>query len=136
MRWTWLAAAALWTGVALAAPIDGATRHVILDAARVPVTRALHKPVLFRVRQLKMEGRWVFLQADMQEAGGVRLSYAGTPRAADAAEGMMSDSYAALLRSDGHRWTVIANAIGPTDVAWEDWSSRYGAPASIFASTP
>jgi hypothetical protein len=119
---------------ALAAPTveDHATRTALLDVARKPVSAALGKPVLFKVRHLRSAGRWAFLLADMQERSGEPLSYAGTPRADAAAHGMVSRVYAALLRDQAKGWTVVAHAIGPTDVAWENWSEDYGAPESLF----
>ena len=68
----------------------------------------------------------------MQEAGGRPVSYAGTPKAGAAAEGLVSDTYVALLRRNSTHWTVLANAVGPTDVAWEKWAMRYRAPAALF----
>jgi len=119
---------------ALAAPTveDRAMRTALLDVARKPVSAALGKPVLFKVRQLRSAGRWAFLLADMEERSGAPLSYAGTPRADAAAHGMVSHAYAALLRQEAKGWTVVAHAIGPTDVAWENWSEDYGAPESLF----
>lgn len=89
--------------------------------------------MLFRVRQIRADGRWAFVLADMQDKGGRPVDYAGTPRAEAAAQGMVSRAFAALLRHDGDRWIVIESAIGPTDVAWEGWPSRYGAPPDVFA---
>ena len=112
---------------------DHALRAALLDAARAPVAQALGKPILFKVRQLRTAGRWAFLLADMEERGGAPLSYAGTPQAEAAEQGMMSRVYAALLRKDGAVWTVVDHAIGPTDVAWEGWGAKYGAPHALFA---
>ncbi|UVO50012.1 hypothetical protein M0208_05570 [Sphingomonas sp. SUN019] len=125
-----------WTAMAIAAaataPVDKETRSAILDRAREPVAAALGKPVLFRVRKLGLSGDWAFLHADMEERDGVPIDYTGTPRADDAAHGVVSRTYAALLHRSGTEWRVVAHAIGPTDVAWADWSTRYGAPPAIF----
>lgn len=115
------------------APVDEATRAAILDSGREPVAAALGKPVLLKVDQLRVSGDWAFLRAEMQERGGQPLDYAGTPKADAAAHGAISRTYAALLHRVKGEWRVIANAIGPTDVAWEDWSTRYHAPPAIFA---
>lgn len=113
-------------------PVDKETRAAILDSAREPVATALGKPVLFRVKRMSVLSGWVFLHADMEERGGQPIDFVGTPRANDAAHGMVSRTYAALLHREGNDWRVVAHAIGPTDVAWADWSTRYGAPAAIF----
>lgn len=114
------------------APVDAATRKAILDAARVPVAEALGKPVLFRVAHLGVLGGWAFLRAEMEGPGGAPVDLAGTSFADAAAHGAASRSYAALLRREGGVWTVVDTAIAPTDVAWEDWARRYGAPPAIF----
>jgi hypothetical protein len=125
-----------WTIMAITAPatapVDQATRAAILDSARRPVVAELGKPVLFQVQQLGQSGDWAFLRADMVEHGGRPIDYAGTSRAEDAEHGVVSHTYAALLHRIDGEWRVVAHAIGPTDVAWEDWSERYGAPAAIF----
>lgn len=120
------------TAATATAPVDGATRTAILDTARKPVASALGKPVLFRVAKLGVSGEWAFLHADMEDAGGKPIDFSGTPRADDAAHGVISRIYVALLHRTGSTWRVVANAIGPTDVAWEDWARRYGAPPAIF----
>lgn len=111
---------------------DPDLRSALLDTARAPVSSRLGKTPVFKVNRLVREGDWAFLLADMQQAGGRPLDYAGTPLAEDAREGAVSNAYAALMRRDGDGWTVVATAIGPGDVAWADWSKRYGAPAQLF----
>jgi hypothetical protein len=81
--------------------------------------------VQFVVHALNQVGPWAFLFARMQRPDGRPL-----PRAADDLD---SNDYAALLRQDGNGWRVVDFAVGPTDVAWEGWDRRYGAPASVFA---
>lgn len=118
---------------AVQSPAAGsAERKVLLDAARTPLEQRLHQPVLFVVDQLNTSGDWAFLQAHMQGAGGKPLDYAGTEYAEAAQAGMKSRIYAALLQRSGQQWAVKAEAIGPTDVAWENWATQYGAPAAII----
>lgn len=112
--------------------VDRMTRAAILDAARFPVTEALHKRVLFKVERLHAEGGWAFVAAEMREPDGRRVSYAGTPLAGEARQGFLSDNFAALLRRDGARWVVVAQAVGPTDVPWVTWSADHGAPPALF----
>ena len=122
------------TTAVIAAPSvqDHTLRTALLDTARKPVSEALGKPVLFKVRELRATGRWAFLLADMEERGGGPVSYSGTSRAEAAQHGMVSRVYAALLRQDQDKWVVVDSAIGPTDVAWESWPAKYGAPESLF----
>ena len=118
--------------LASTAPVSGAERIAILDTARQPVVRQLGKPVKFLVRTLNRDGDWAFLVATMQDDRGRPSSYAGTPLASAEAEGMISKDYVALLQRSGGRWRVVDQAVGPTDVAWEGWPERYGAPVGLF----
>lgn len=113
--------------------IDQDARATLLEAARAPAQAELGKTPKFRVDQLHRDGDWAFLLATMQESDGKPFDYKGTPLAEAAQQGFVSRTYAALLRRKANRWEVIAKAIGPSDVAWEDWPKRYGAPAKLFA---
>ncbi len=118
---------------AAAPAIAPADRAAILDAARRPVAEELGRPPLFVVKTLRRDGDWAFLFADMQAAGGKPFDYAGTKKAEAARRGLVSHAYAALLRRQNGRWHVAEAAIGPTDVAWEGWAAKHGAPPSVFA---
>jgi hypothetical protein len=107
-------------------------RKALLDAARAPLERRLHQPVLFVVDRLSQSGDWAFLQAHMQGTGGRPLDFAGTEFAEAAAQGGMSHIYAALLQRKAGHWTVKTEAIGPTDVAWTNWAQDAGAPAALI----
>lgn len=107
-------------------------RKSILDIARQPAEQQLSREVKFRVRRLAVDGPWAFLFADMQGPDGKPVDYAGTPLAQAAREGVVSRAFAALLHRDGSRWTIAASVVGPTDVAWQNWSQEYGAPAQLF----
>ncbi|WP_135964762.1 hypothetical protein [Sphingomonas gei] len=112
---------------------DQDARAALLDAARMPVQAELGRTPKFRVHQLHRDGDWAFLLATMQAADGKPFDFTGTPLAEAAQQGVVSRTYAALLRHKSGHWEVVAKAIGPSDVAWEDWSKRYGAPAKLFA---
>ncbi|MBN9538127.1 MAG: hypothetical protein IKE60_21745 [Reyranella sp.] len=107
-------------------------RRAVLDAARAPVEKELNQPVRFVVEQLGQAAGWAFLRARMVTPDGRPISYAGTRFAEAAANGGKSTSYAALLRRDSGTWNVTTYAIGPTDLAWHDWQTRYRAPKAIF----
>jgi hypothetical protein len=130
----------LWASLMIASAsvqaVTDAERNAILDAARIPVVEELGKPPVFVVRQLNRDGEWVFLFADMRQAGGAPFDYAGTRKAEAARQGYVSRSYAALLRKGANGWRVVEAAIGPTDAAWEGWPAKYGAPATLFAFDP
>ncbi|XYD12283.1 hypothetical protein R1A27_30275 (plasmid) [Methylobacterium sp. NMS12] len=104
---------------------QGAARRALLDAARGPAEAGRGQPVQFVVHALNRVGPWAFLFARMQRPDGRPL--------ARAADDLDSNDYAALLRQDGNGWRVVDFAVGPTDVAWDGWDRRHGAPASVFA---
>lgn len=112
---------------------DQNERAALLEAARAPVRAELGREPRFRIDQLDRDGEWAFLLATMQEADGRPFDFAGTPLADAAKHGAVSRTYAALLRRKTGGWEVVAKAIGPSDVAWEDWPTRYGAPAKLFS---
>ena len=113
-------------------PPHARERQRILNAALVPAMKRLGIPVQLVVNYLHVCDDWAFLHARMRGSHGQALSYAGTPEQQAAAHGLKSDSYDALLRRDRSNWDVIADAIGPTDVPWVNWSTRYHAPHAIF----
>lgn len=128
----WEIAIMMASAAAQPVPVVGAERTALLDVARAPVSKALGKPILFKVDRLTRAGEWAFLLAQLADRGGAPVDYAGTPKADAAQHGMVSRRYAALMHREGDRWVVMTDAIGPTDVAWTDWATRYGAPPSLF----
>ena len=125
-------AMSLISSAATAAPVAGADRKAIVAAAKAPAETALKRRVWFHEKTLTVEKDWAFLIAEMQESGGQPIDYQGTPKAAQAEAGFLSKDYVALLQRKDGAWAVVAEAVGPTDVVWADWPSRYGAPESLF----
>ena len=114
-------------------PAPGSTeRQEVLDAVRGPLQEKLGKPVQFVVQQLRVGDDWAFLSAHMRDADGAALDYTGTSYAEAASQGVMSKTYAALLQRVGGRWQLRAEAIGPTDLAWQAWPQQHGAPVELF----
>lgn len=110
-----------------------AERKQLLDVVRAPLEQRLHRQVRFVVEQLKVSGDFAFLRAAMQDADGRPVSYVGTEFEGAADAGLMSKDYVALLRRSGGAWSIQAERIGPSDVAWTTWAKDYGAPDAIFA---
>jgi ketosteroid isomerase-like protein len=124
---------ALITGVmpmAMAAP----TKHsAAMDAARAEANQQLQKPLKFEHEKIKSSGDWAFVMAQLRTPENKPFDYAGTKLADAAKEGMVSTRFVALLRTTDGVWQIIDHRIGPTDVVWEEWAKKYGAPAEIFA---
>lgn len=130
----------LLTGAAQAAsqyytPQRGsAERQAIMDAARVPVSAAIGRTVIFRVSILRSDGDWAYLQAEPRNPDGSALDWSRTRFAEDWAMDAMSDVIMVLLRRSGSGFQVVDHIIGPTDVAWYGWLDRYGLPEALFSA--
>ena len=111
---------------------DDPARAAILTSAVAPAESELGQSLTLQVKQLRVLGEWAFVHAAMQGPGGKAVSYTGTRYQEAAEHGHKSDKYAALLKRQGSTWQVQTYAIGPTDVAWQDWAQQYGAPQALF----
>ncbi|HEY6329895.1 MAG TPA: hypothetical protein VI756_11205 [Blastocatellia bacterium] len=106
-------------------------RRGIMDAARIPIEAKLKKHVVFKVDRLKVENGWAFMIATPQTPDG-RLAYGGTEYEQGLKEGIVSGEVCVLLHWIRDRWRVVTYSIGPTDVVYENWDRKYGAPPAIF----
>lgn len=102
---------------------------VVVDAA---IRNELKQPAVVDIETVARNGEWAFVAASLRDASGRAYRYIGTPLEEAAANGGVSNAYAALLRVRGNDWTLVTQVIGPGDVAWEDWPNRYGAPPALF----
>ena len=110
-----------------------AERKAILGALRMPVERELKQKIVFAADMFKVQGNWAFISGTPQKPGGSRPDYRGTIYADAVDSGAFDNNFFALLKKAGGRWKVTKFAIGCTDVCYEDWWRRYGAPKAIFA---
>jgi hypothetical protein len=106
----------------------GAEHKAILDAVRLPVTNVLKQPVDFVVEKILVSGPWAFVIATPNGQKGKAIPWQSIP----ACRGDVSHLVGALLRHERSGWKVRALAVCPTDVAWADWPTRYGAPQELF----
>ena len=109
-----------------------AERAALMDAARVPVQRALGQPVIFVVSTLRSDGNWAYLSARPVQPGGQAIDWRQTPFARDWAADMMSDLVMVVMRRDADGWRAVEHVIGPTDVAWLGWVDAHGWPRALF----
>ena len=121
------AAVASEPGGTCAAP-SKVDRAAILDAVRPPVTASLRTPVEFVVERIRVCGDWGFVVATPQKPGGGEPRWAGT-----VCDGDTSHLVGGLARRDNGVWRLLDYALCPSDVAWADWPTRYGAPERLFA---
>ncbi len=107
-------------------------RRAIMDAARVPVSAAIGKTVIFTVSVLRSDGDWAYLQAEPRNPDGSALDWSATRFADDWAMDAMSDVIMVLLRRSGGGYQVVDYVVGPTDVHWYGWLGQYGLPEALF----
>lgn len=104
-------------------------------AALVPAASAeIGQPVTFSVSVMRVQNEWGWLIAQPWTPDGAALDWSTTHYAERARDGVLDGNGTtyALLKKQNGAWTLTAFAVGPTDVAWANWSQRYGAPASLF----
>lgn len=106
-----------------------------MTAALAPRVEAeIGRPVSFTVNTMRVENDWGWLIAQPWTPEGAQIDWSQTRYAERAASGVLDGggtTYALLKRENG-TWRVVDFAVGPTDVAWADWSERHGAPASVM----
>lgn len=116
---------------AQAAP-ESAESEAIVHPALADLGTQLGKPAELQAKAVNTVGVWAFVYGTITGPGGTVFDYAGTPFAEAAANGGKSKTYAGLFHHDGSDWVRVDSAVGPTDVAWEGWAEKYGAPAEVF----
>jgi hypothetical protein len=109
-----------------------AERKAIMDALRFPVSTELKQKVIFVVNRLKLQRGYAFVNARPEQPNGKAIDYSKTQYAEAIKNGAFDDVVTALLKKKGKQWHVLTYNIGATDVVWEDWDKKYGAPPAIF----
>lgn len=113
-------------------------RKAILDGLRPAVEDDLSQKVVLVVLTLNLQDGYAFLAGIPRTASGGKIDYSRTRYATEQEAGLLDGGddapIYALLRLNGVKWEVLTFVIGPTDVAYADWWSRFGAPKAIFPS--
>jgi hypothetical protein len=102
--------------------------QAILAPALADLNNQLQKPANLDGTLLRTSQGWAFVQGQIKGPDGQWIDYSGTPFAI----GNHSKKYLALVRDSGQSWQLVTSKVGPSDVAWANWSQEYGAPAEIF----
>lgn len=111
---------------------DSAEFKAMSAVVDVGIRNELKQAVVIDIESVARNGEWAFVMASLLDSSGRAYRYLGTPLEEAAANGGVSNTYAALLRWRDHKWSLVTQVIGPGDVAWEDWPSTYGAPPELF----
>lgn len=111
-------------------------RATLLDTARPVFEQQIGGPIEFVVRTLNVMGGWAYGDVKLQRPGGVPIDWSRTKFADDSAQGMLeTDHNLFLLQHAGGQWQLVEYAIGPTDVAWDDWRQQRRLPAELFGAS-
>ncbi len=105
-----------------------------MDALRGPVQKDVKTSVIFVVdepkRFFRVTGDWAFVNAQFVHPDGSPMG-----KAYFGSDGAISDNVQALLRRVKGKWRVVTHVTGASDVEWEDWPKKYGAPKTVVPST-
>lgn len=107
-------------------------RKAIMDVLRAPIQKAIGKKVIFRVDLIRQSGQWAFMRGAPLQTNGKAMDYKGTKFEEDVKLGMFEDWVCALFKKSNGKWKVVNWSLGATDVAFDGWDKKYGAPRSIF----
>lgn len=113
-----------------------ATTDPLALAAAPAISTAIGVPVALHPSISRTDGEWGWLIAQPWTPEGAAIDWSQTQYAQRAADGALDGDGTTyvLLRQQNGQWTVVASAVGPTDVAWAGWAQQYGAPESLFAT--
>jgi hypothetical protein len=114
----------------------------LVDAVTAAVADEVGQPVSLRVNTARQQADWGWIIAQPRKPDGGAIDWAQTRYAARAEAGALDGDGTtfALLQRQNDQWVVRQFVIGPTDVAYLDWPTRYGVPAALLglsgATTP
>lgn len=114
-----------------------ALRKEIMDGLRIPAERELHQKVIFVVKHLAVQGNWAFTLTIPKQPNGKIVDWQKTrwrdavPPGKEVGDAF-SGEIVGLLRKRAGQWRMVDHCVGPSDVCWEGWDRKYGAPKGIF----
>lgn len=96
-------------------------RNYLFELARAPVAKVAGRPVKFAGPLKQMDG-WAFFNGTIVDESGNKILI-GEAESADTV---------VLWKLSNGEWDLVAFATGITDVAWEPWPRKYGAPMALL----
>ncbi len=107
-------------------------REQIMDVLRIPVEKELKQEIKFKVGSLKVVGDWAFMQGEpLNKVSGKRADLTGTKYGEDNWQDFDNNIFA-LLKKKGGKWTIVERAMMCSDVCYDGWDKKHGAPKEIF----
>jgi hypothetical protein len=91
---------------------NSSERKAIVNTLRAPVEKELKQKVVFRIRRVKVQNGWAFLQGVPQQPGGKPVNYRITRHQTAIEAGAFDDGILALLRKEKAGWRVVVYDIG------------------------
>src|SRR5205823_8619797 len=110
-----------------------AERSAIMDGLRITAERQLHQKVIFVVSHLAVQGNWAFTITIPKQPNGKIVDWQKTANRDAVKPGhetgdAFSGEVIGLLRKRAGHWRTVDYCIGPSDVCWDGWDKKYGAP--------
>lgn len=114
-----------------------ALRKSIMDGLRITIEPKLHQNVVFVVSHLAVQGNWAFTITIPKQPNGKivdwqKTAYRDSVKPGHETGDAFSGEVIGLLRKRAGHWRTVDYCIGPSDVCWEGWDRKYGAPRGIM----
>jgi hypothetical protein len=115
-------------------PKGSPLRTEVLNALRPTVQKETGGPVIFVVHTLNVMGEWAYVDAEPQRPNGDKVDWRKTKFREAYEADVFSGLILALLHKKAGAWSVIDYVVGPTDVYWYNWLSKYKLPKVLFGA--
>lgn len=115
-------------------PANHPLRKPILDGLRALVEKDIKQKVIFRVTTLRVLGDFAFVQCEPRTPADKPIDFKKTRYKSDIEQGAWDGPTCyGLVRKTKGKWIGVVHVIGPTDVAWSEWTEKpYNAPKTLL----
>ena len=98
-------------------------RKPLLDALRPRIEADLKQKVIFRVRKLRVLGDFAFVVCEPRTPADKPIDFKKTRYKSEIDQGVFDGATTySLLKKHLGKWKAVEHVIGPTDVAWSNWT--------------
>ena len=115
-------------------PANHPLRKPILDGLRALVEKDIKQKVIFRVDILRVLGDFAFIKCEPRTPADKPIDFKKTHYKPDIEQNFWDGPTCwGLVRKVKGKWTGVVQVIGPTDVAWSNWTEKpYNAPKALL----